>query len=183
MAIALRATEATTSGGEVERVYLDAVRSKIEAKSHRAPSAELGRGSQTSEARALTESSGEIRPLWIPQKDPAPRLSLQPLQEWEGYVTDIGLETFSARLVDLTAGQNVEEESAEFPISDLSDDELSLLKEGAVFRWVIGYQRSSGGTKRRVSEIVFRRLPAWTKRDLREAQTKAARLLEEVAWE
>ena len=33
-------------------------------------------------------------------------------QEWEGYVVDIGLSEFVARLVDLTAGSSHEEEEA-----------------------------------------------------------------------
>jgi hypothetical protein len=111
------------------------------------------------------------------------RLSLEPLQEWEGYVTDIGEETFHARLVDVTAEDEIEQETAEFEISDLSEDGLAMLREGAVFRWVIGYQRSVGGTKRRVSEIVFRRLPAWTKADLRMAKASAEAIIKDIVWE
>jgi hypothetical protein len=116
----------------------------------------------------------ELKPFWIPTENAASLLSLQPpkenaaprrlwlqsLQEWEGYVSEVGEKTFRARLVDLTANQKFEDEVAEFAIEELSDDNAALLLEGAVFRWVIGYQRSESGTKRRVSEVVFRRLPA-----------------------
>jgi len=113
----------------------------------------------------------------------APELSLQPLQEWEGYVAEVGDTTFTARLVDRTAGRFVEDEAAEFPIADLSDNDRGLLAPGAVFRWVIGYLRSRGGSKRRVSQITFRRMPAWSRRELREASKAAEHFLKTTAWD
>jgi hypothetical protein len=113
----------------------------------------------------------------------APDLSLQPLQEWEGYVAEVGETTFTARLVDRTAGRFVEDEAAEFPVADLSDDDRRLLVPGAVFRWVIGYLRSRGGSKRRVSQITFRRMPAWSRGELREASKAAEHFLKTTAWD
>ncbi len=125
-----------------------------------------------------------LMPSWHLEKEDAHReLSFHALQEWEGYVIDIAEDSFTARLTDITRRSMVEEESAEFPKSEVSDDDLALIEEGAIFRWVIGFQRSRGGTKRRVSEIVFRRLPAWTKRDLYEAKELAATLSKELAEE
>ncbi len=118
-----------------------------------------------------------------PGKDQSAVLSLEPLQEWEGYVTEVSEGTFSARLVDVTAGKKVEDEAADFPISDLSEDELSLLKEGAVFRWIIGYQRTKFGQKIRTSQIVFRRLPAWSKLDIRQARAEARELASGLLWD
>jgi hypothetical protein len=125
----------------------------------------------------------DLQPMWFTRPGHAASLSLQPLQEWEGYVISVGPDQFTARLVDVTRGQQIEEEAADFPLADLSDDNLTLLKEGAVFRWVIGYQRSPGGTKRRVSQVTFRRLPAWTKEDMQTAKSKAERLIREIPWE
>jgi hypothetical protein len=119
----------------------------------------------------------------FPQIVPAPAVSLQPLQEWEGYVTEVRAETFAGRLTDLTAGRKVEEESGEFPISDVADDDRELLVAGAVFRWVIGYLRTRSGTKRRVSQITFRRLPAWTARDLDKANSRATELASQIVWD
>lgn len=112
-----------------------------------------------------------------------PRLSLEPLQEWEGYVSTISEDRFTARLIDITAGKKREEEFAEFPISDLSDSDRDLLKEGAVFRWVIGYLRAPGGSKRRVSQITFRRMPAWSSSELKSASLKAENYEREIRWE
>jgi len=81
--------------------------------------------------------------------------------------------------VDITAGKKIETERGQFLISELSDDNIPLLREGAKFRWVIGTQISHGGRKRCISEIVFRRLPAWTKRDLDNARLEAEELAAE----
>jgi len=79
-------------------------------------------------------------------------------------------ERFIARLLDLTAESNYEEEEAEIPVSELSAEDRALLEVGRIFRWVIGYERSPGGTKKRISHIVFRNLPAWTEQELRDAR-------------
>lgn len=119
----------------------------------------------------------------LPIRAVAPSLSLQPLQEWEGYVIEIGPQKFSARLTDRTAQNETEDEVAEFPITDLSDDDLKLLTPGAVFRWVIGYQRARGGTKRRVSQVTFRRMPAWSRKELKAARAEANELMNAIIWD
>jgi hypothetical protein len=140
------------------------------------------RGTIITTSRIRDDINRKIRGAF-PLVTPPPALSLQPLQEWEGHVTGISSDKFSARLTDVTAGKQVEEESAEFPIEDLSDDDRDLLEIGATFRWVIGYLRSSSGTKRRVSQITFRRLPTWTKADLDHATKRAEQLASEIVWE
>jgi len=105
------------------------------------------------------------------------------LQEWEGYVTEINAETFTARLLDITTADAIEGEEADFRITDLHDDDRPLVKEGAVFRWVIACRCAPDGTKQTVSEVRFRRLPVWTEEDLRAAELKAEELLKSVPWE
>ena len=94
--------------------------------------------------------------------------TLHALQEWEGYVVAIRDTDFLARLADLTAGSPYEEEEADIPLDEISDYDAARIRVGSIFRWVIGYERSTMGTKRRVSQIVFRDLPAMTKADLRD---------------
>ena len=108
-----------------------------------------------------------------PYRHRAPAATLHPVQEWEGYVVDINDTHFTARLVDLTDGLVLEEEEAIIPLTELSDNDVGKMRDGSIFRWVIGYERSSGGTKKRVSQIVFRDLPAMTPSDLRDGRTWA----------
>jgi hypothetical protein len=101
-------------------------------------------------------------------------VSFPALQEWEGCVVEVSGLNFTARLIDITSNSKVVEEEADFPIEDVSESERDLLRPGAIFRWSIGYQRSRGGTRKRVSQVVFRRLPQWTESELRENAAKAA---------
>ena len=76
-------------------------------------------------------------------------------KEWEGYVIEIGKKTFTARLLDLTAGASVEEEEAVIPLSDLSEEEQQRLRLGTIFRWGIGSEEISGGSQQTVSQFYF----------------------------
>jgi hypothetical protein len=93
----------------------------------------------------------QIRPTLIEDK---PSSTVTALQEWEGYVLSVEPETFTARLLDITANARTEQEVAEFDKSELSEADRELLREGAVFRWVIGNQITRGGQKRRLSTRV-----------------------------
>ena len=104
--------------------------------------------------------------------------SLHPLQEWEGYVVGVGEETFEARLLDVTAGAPYDTESASIPLEDVSFGDRKKMKPGSVFRWVIGYEQSPGGTRKRVSLIVFRDLPVVTESDLHAGRKWAREIME-----
>ena len=112
------------------------------------------------------------------QYSPGSRSTLHALQEWEGYVLEIRGDEFVARLVDLTAGSSHEEEEATIPVVELSATDAAALREGGIFRWVIGYQFDPSGTKKRVSQIVFRDLRRLTARDVREGHVWARETLQ-----
>lgn len=113
---------------------------------------------------------------------PATLAREEKLQEWEGRVISILEDRFIARLTDVTLGAAYEEEEGEFPLEEISDADRELVRQNAIFRWVIGY-RSIGATKERFGRIVFRRLPAWSRAELNEAKRKANKLAEELVWE
>ncbi len=104
------------------------------------------------------------------------------LQEWEGVVLEINDDIFTAHLTDITCKGNPPE-IGDFIVEDIRKDDLQLMREGAVFRWIIGYEIKRSGTKRRGSQIVFRRLPLWTKREIDEADREAQQLMESIPWE
>ena len=107
---------------------------------------------------------------------PAPTVTLHALQEWQGYVMEINETEFTARLLDVTANDPFEKEEADIPLTELSDADMAKIQIGSIFRWVIGYERSSAGTKKRVSQIVLRDLPAVTKTDLQAGDAWAHRV-------
>ena len=103
--------------------------------------------------------------------------SFHPLQEWEGHVIDISEARFTARLHDLTAGGEIDEEEADIPLAEVSEADAARMKKGSIFRWVIGYEVAENRPKKRVSQIVFRDLPAVTQSDLRTGEAWARRVI------
>jgi len=97
--------------------------------------------------------------------------------QWEGVVTDIRSDDFSVVLRDLVNPASAEYEAV-FSIDEVADDDRKLLKAGAIFYWTIGYQQRRG-QRLRVSEVRFRRLPAWSRSDM-ERIKKAAHALDDL---
>lgn len=112
-------------------------------------------------------------PLGAREATRPPESQLDVLQEWEGTVTEVDGDTFRARFVDLTNRDNVGFEEASFLLSDVGPNDASLVKVGGIFRWLIGYRNFNYGKRERVSNLVFRRLPAWTVSDLAKAKAFA----------
>ncbi len=129
-----------------------------------------------SNSEPLAEETLRILNFPRRHKSELPTRTLYPLQEWEGYIVEIRTSDFVARLVDLTAGSICEEEAV-IPLAEVSDKDAAKMDLGSIFRWVIGYERSLSGTKKRVSQIVFRDLPAFTETDLRAGQTWASEIV------
>ena len=131
------------------------------------------------------ESADAVQPNTLPSgvlAFPAPRrpprltTTFYPLQEWEGYVIAIDKDSFTARLVDITAGETRTTETATIPLTEISKTDADKMEIGSFFRWVIGYRRDASGTKHRVSVIVFRDLPVMTKARLRRARAWAEKI-------
>jgi len=96
------------------------------------------------------------------------------LAEWGGCVTAIDDTFFVAELHGLVGNGVVDVvEMAEIPLSDVSPSDKDLLREGAFFRLCISYEKSPTGNLRRYTEVIFRRLPAYTQRELDEAGEEA----------
>ncbi len=106
----------------------------------------------------------------------SPPATLHALQEWEGYVTEINDTEFTANLTDLTAGATYAGEEATIPLDEISEDDAAKMQVGSIFHWVIGYERRAG-TKKRVSYIVFRDLPAITEADLQRGEEWARKIM------
>jgi hypothetical protein len=107
-----------------------------------------------------------------------PRATFTALQEWEGYVICVTESHVLANLVDLTSNSTRPDEQAEIPLQEFSEQDIPKLSAGKVFRWAIGYQRQPAGTKMRLSNIVVRDLPQWSKGEIAEAKDEARDLHE-----
>lgn len=96
------------------------------------------------------------------------------IQKWEGYVSSVTEDTFEATLCCIK-GEGPDQ-YAKFSFEDVSDDDRPLISVGAVFYWSIGYLEKISGQRLRASLIRFRRLPAWTRRELANAEARAKEL-------
>ena len=130
----------------------------------------IGKGQAVQAATEIVD--GPLR--W---KHTLPTTSLHVLQEWEGHVIDISKAQFTARLHDLTAGTLIDEEEANIPLSEVSRADATKMKVGSIFRWVIGYEIAADQPKKRISQIVFRDLPAVTQSDLKAGEAWAHRVI------
>lgn len=102
------------------------------------------------------------------------------LQKWEGFVLEVGQETFTARLVDLK-NEGIEEE-AEIYLNEITPEDYQLLKPGAIFYWSIGYLDHYGGQRFNTGMIRFRRLPGFSKQEIQLAQEKADEIIKLFGW-
>lgn len=100
---------------------------------------------------------------------------LQTRQLWEGTVSDVTADTFTARLIDKTNPENPEE-TAVFELSEISPEERIFVNPGSPFYLVIGSERTPAGQIKGVSMLHFRRLPGWSRSSLSEIATKAKQL-------
>lgn len=127
-----------------------------------------------------TEKDDKFRPIVFPLDRKKPRDAFVSLQNWEGVVTKVSTDSFTGRLIDLSGG--TPDEEAEFPHNDIYEDDLGLIKKGAIFYWSIGYIIKTSGQKMRASNIRFRRLPAWTEVEILSAKQEAANLRDLIGW-
>jgi len=102
------------------------------------------------------------------------------LQALEGNVIEVLEDSFVARLID-TTGKGPDQE-AEIPFAETTEEDRDLIQPGSIFYWDIGYDVRKGGQRIRCSLIQFRRLPAWTSRELKANKSQAERLRKEIGW-
>ncbi len=101
--------------------------------------------------------------------------------EWEGLVLEIRGSSFTSRLRNIKGANSEFEEIAEFDLADVPPGDRDLLHPGGIFRWVVGLE-SRSGTRQRYSRIVFRRLPAWTRRSLKNSDQHLQKLVSGIQW-
>ncbi|SRR5260370_1559394 len=136
------------------------------------------------EVKAGTKTTpSEKRPMLVPrviEQTASNQFGFMLLQKWDGYVIEADEETFSAHLID---SQGVlQPHDATFSRAELPKEEQALVSAGTPFVWTIGY-RQIGATRERASVIYFRRLPAWTDREISNGARAGENLAKAVGWE
>ena len=103
-------------------------------------------------------------------------MQIEAVQEWKGCVIAMDGKAFVAHLIDLTAGATYAGEEATIPLVEVSAEDAARMCIGSIFRWVIGYTRPPSGTKKRVSQIVFRDAPRMSKADFEKGKAWARKI-------
>lgn len=130
------------------------------------------------EDKELVES-GSSSLFWLKRYTKKPRVFNSTLK-CEGLVLSVEGDEFTAKLIDLN--KIAADEIAVFPFNEISDDDKRLVQPGAVFYWNVGYETLPSGQKNRSSVIRFRRLPAWSPKDLQKAEERADHLQKILGW-
>lgn len=141
-----------------------------EANVAKAIEAAEGEDELTGTTDAFPGQYSVVAPVSIPEPT-LPQAEFEAIQKWEGHVVSVGEAEFTASLVDLT--QPGIEEEAVLDLSEVTEDDLPLVQPGAVFYWTVGYRVEQSGERSRSSVIWFRRLPAWTEKDIERAHARA----------
>ncbi len=128
----------------------------------------------------LPEPAQGYRSVSVKPSDPAINAvkgpTLQTRQLWEGTVIEVGEGAFVATLTDRTHPDNPEEQGV-FEKAEVSPDDAACVAVGSTFYWVVGTERTPAGQVRNVSQIQFRRIPAWSKGAL----NRVAKVAEQLA--
>ena len=143
----------------------------------RPPNNSVGKVRVRAPASNDERASEQARYLIPPELSASSEVRVEVRQQWEGAVESIENGEFEAILTDLT-DKSRPAEYATFSVDELSDDDRRLLQVGAVFYWTIGYEtdRRDGG-RRGFTAVRFRRIPAWSRREVDAMYTKADALL------
>jgi hypothetical protein len=167
-------TRLTAKGRVVREFYGSVLRQRLPIETNQ----NLGQPIVTAAKDPLS-----LRAPILPERTSTSVVSYHALQQWEGYVTSIGAEVFTADLVDITRTASVADEQVELSLEEIGPDHFSEVRVGSVFRWTIGYETLPSGQRRRVSQIVFRQLPRWTRADLDAAKRHAAERHRKINWQ
>ena len=135
-----------------------------------------------SQSEHLSRTSNSVAPLSSGRVYEIPRIELparrfRGLQHWRGTVVEINEDGFDAELRNQTDSSR-SRESATFQMDELSEGDERLVKVGAVFNWHIGYEMTASRQRKLVSTIIFRRLPAWTEREIADVKRRAVEIEE-----
>lgn len=98
-------------------------------------------------------------------------------QRFSGVVADIDYESeeFVARISDLTASDNPDE-LVTLSFDEIQESDLRQLTKGDSFVWYIGYIQGQLISREGFSKIRFRRLPAWSHREIDAASSRTEEL-------
>jgi len=126
-------------------------------------------------------AEAETIPIVMPARRAEPQDNFILLNKWEGYVISSGPEECRAVIKDLT-NPNLADEEILFSLDEIQEEDLNLVKPGAVFYLYIGYYINATGTRMTSHIFKFRRLPQWSKSELRRIEMDTREIADQLGW-
>ena len=120
------------------------------------------------------ELKRQLRNATISVDAPQPITSFKSLESWDGRVVEIDAANRKFIAIVVSDRHSETRETAEFTFDEISDDDQSLVKPGAMFYWSVGYQINEFGGRMTTSVLRFKRIRHWTRKELDIAKARAA---------
>ncbi len=142
----------------------------------------------TAEERPASTQENEVRKtIQFDSEQDAPRTTtlpltveeyFKPIKNWEGVVESVLAKSFIATMRDTDNPADRGEEQFEIDLEDVDPGDRDLALPGGIFYFTVGYRIRRGGTRIKGTQIVFRRMPLWSKNDIQRANVRARKFLE-----
>ena len=129
----------------------------------------------------VNQAEAETIKIMMPMRRLDPKDNFILLNKWEGYVISSDPEECRAVIKDLTSPDRADEEIV-FSLEEIQEEDLELVKPGAIFYLYIGYYINASGTRMTSHVIKFRRLPQWSKSELRKIEQDTREIADKLGW-
>jgi hypothetical protein len=107
-----------------------------------------------------------------------PTADVVTVEKFEGFVTELGQDSFFARLVS-RKGEAPDQE-VEIGMDQVSAEDRSKMSLGALFDVSIGHDDLPDGGRRRISFLAFRQSEAWSPAEIESAKREANNLRQSI---
>lgn len=108
-----------------------------------------------------------------------PDADASPLQIWEGRILQVNHENRSMEVLLSAKMGNVADHTGEIDLEWVSEQDIDLVRPGAVFYLTL-YKRLKRGTVENAQELRFRRLPNWSRHQLKQVKDVTQVMLSKV---
>ena len=114
------------------------------------------------------------------KKFPLERDRFEVLDNLEGVVTAVEGDSFFASMRHPSSKIERAEDEFEIYIDNVPEGDRDLVCVGAIFYLTIGIRRPRGESSQKTTQLVFRRMPRWSSRDIERAETATTDLWERL---
>jgi hypothetical protein len=104
------------------------------------------------------------------------------IENWEGVVTCVEEDSFFASMRPTNSENERAEDEFEIDFDNVAEGDRELVREGAIFYLTVGVRRPRGQGPQKTTQIIFRRMPRWSPRDIERGEAAATELWEKLQY-